>query len=454
MRKLLRNPFDREASHRPSRVTIVVAALAALGVLAGLSYFAAVAPRGVPGYDYYRLKVEFRDTNDLRLLNEVLVAGRRVGAVGELDHNGETAVAELQLKPGERFLKSDTTARIRLKNPVGAKYIELTPGTRGKELADGATIPASRTSTAVDYAGLLEAFDARTRRNLQLTVKGFGGGFLGRGQDINEFVAAAPPLFDNVTRGSEGILAREGAARRFVPSAEALAGAYDPVREDLAQGFEPQARALAPFSDRAVQTQDTLEQAPPALSALRKGLDASSPLLDETARFARAATRLTGPAPASLRQASALLREGRPALRSTRPLLDDLGEGVAPTLSALLRFDPVIDPTQRALRAQVRPFVEFSRGNGCDVLNFGSVWRNALSFGVPAGTDPTSELDYDQGVGGFVNSFRVLGVPQDDEEALAPDAPQTGTARVGQNAYPEPCEAATERLTTNAPTLP
>lgn len=446
MIKLLRKPFDRAASHKPSRATIVVAALAALGILAGLSYFAAVAPRGVPGYDYYKVNVEFEDTADLRLLSEVLVAGRRVGMVGELQHDGDKAVAELLLKPGERFLPADTTARIRLKNPVGAKNIELTPGDGDKVLRDGATIPVSRSSTAVDYSGLLEAFDAPTRRNLQLTVKGFGGGFLGRGQDINEFLGAAPPLFQNVDAGSRGILAREGAARRFVPSAELLAGAYDPVREELAQGFDPQARALAPFSDRAVATQDTLEQAPPALSALREGLDASSPLLDETAGFARAATRLTRPAPAALRQASALLNEGRPALRRTRPVLDALGDGVAPTLSFLYRFDPAIEPTKRALRAQLRPFKEFARGDGCDILNWGSVWRNALSFGVPTGTDPTSELDFDQGLGGRLNSFRVLGVPLDDEESLAADLPSTGTARIGVNAYPEPCEAAFDRL--------
>jgi ABC-type transporter Mla subunit MlaD len=444
----MRGIVDRAASHTPSRFTIVAAALGAFAVIGGLTYLAALAPRGVPGYDYYQLNAEFADTGDLRLLSTVSIAGRRVGQVGKLRVDGRKAVMRLQLSPGERFLRSDTTARVRLKNPVGAKYVELTPGTKGRPLRDGDTIPARQTSTAVDYGELLSTFDRRTRRNLQTTLKGLGGGFLGRGQDANDFLSKAPELFGDTNRLSTAILAREGAAARFAPSVESLAGAYDPVREELAHGFEPEARALAPFGDRAGDTQQTLEQAPPALSALRHGLDASSPLLDETAGFARAATRMTKPAPAALRQATSLLREGRPALARTRPLLSAVGRAVNPTVSLLNRFNPIVSPTRRALRRQLRPFREFG-GRACDVLDWGTVWRNALSFGVPTDTDPTSELDFGQGIG-RLNSFRVLAVPQDDEESLNSDSPQTGTARIGRDPYPAPCQAASEAL----PTLP
>jgi virulence factor Mce-like protein len=436
--------FDPPANHQPSRLTIVVAALVALGVLGVLAYYATVAPRGVPGYDYYKLKVEFEDAGDLRLLSAVHVAGRRAGQVGKIDHDGERAVMELQLGPGERYLRADTRARVRLKNPVGAKYLELTPGRRGRPLRDGATIPARQASTSVDYGKLLSAFDAPTRRNLQSTLGGLGGGFLGRGQDINQTLGTAPSLFRATNRLSRAILTREGAARRFAPSAEKLAGAYDPVREELAQGFDPEARALAPFSERRIATQRTLEEAPPALSALREGLDASSPLLDETAGLARAATRLTRPAPAALRESGRLLAEGRPALERARPVLDAVGAGVPPTRELLRRFDPVIAPTRRLVISQRRPFIEFGR-RPCDILHWGAVWRNALSFGVPPDTDPLSDLDFSQGIGPL-NSFRVIGVSQDDEEALNPDSPRTGTARIGRNPYPAPCQAANDRL--------
>src|SRR5439155_21375099 len=120
-----------------------------------------------------------------------------------------------------------------------------------------------------------------------------------------------------------------------------------PVRADLARGFEPQARALRPFVDRRGAVQRTLEAAPPALDAMRRGLAQTDPLLVETARFARATVRFTRPAPAALRGAAALLRESRRPLRSSRTLLEQTAHAVPPTLELTARIDPLIAPSIR-----------------------------------------------------------------------------------------------------------
>lgn len=435
---------DRRADHQTSKVTIVVAALGAAVVLGTLTYLAAVAPRGVPGYDYYSFNLELEDTADLRVLSAVHIAGRRVGNVGEITHDGAKATLKLQLSPGERFIKSDSTARVRGKNLVGAKYIEITPGPKGKPLKDGDTMPLSQTSTAVDYAELLGTFDSTTRGNIRDTVGGLGTGFIGRGQDINETIITAPPLLRNFRATSDAVLAHEGAAARLAPSLQSLTTAYDPVREELAEGFRTEADALAPFSDRARSVQATLELAPPALTSLREGLSAATPLLGETAGFARAAVRLTDPAPAALRETTVLLRDAQPALTRARPLLGSVHDAIPPTLSLLDRIGPIVRPTRSFLRTQVPTLRELG-SRGCDVFTWGRTWRDAMSFGVPPGTDPASDLDNGQGIG-LLTSFRVLGVPQDDEESLAADAPNTGTARIGRNPYPEACEAGPERL--------
>lgn len=443
----MRNPFDRPAGASPPKILVIGVALAALGILLLLSYLAAVAPRGVPKYNYYELDAEFADTADLRLLSAVHVDGRRAGQVATIDHDGDKVVLRLQFAPGEKPLRSDTRARVRLKNPVGAKYVDLEPGRRGKPLPDRGRLPVEQTSTTVDMAELLEAFDAPTRNDVRKTVQGLGKGYLGRGQDINRLIDTAPPLFDDTRSVANAVLDREGAARRLFPSAEQLAQAYDPVREDLARGFDPQARVLRAFADEAAAVRATLEEAPPALSALRSGLDASNPLLDETASLARATTTFTGEAPAALRETTALLREGGPALRRSKPLLAAIGGSVRPTLSALDRFDPVVGPTIRFARNQARPLTEFG-SRGCDILTMGRVWRNALALGVPGNTDPKTDLDNLQpGLGPNINSYRVLGVPQDDGESLAADTSgTTASANIGRNPYPRPCEAAGERL--------
>ncbi len=436
--------FDRRARHVASRPTILIAAFAAVLAMAALSYLAAVAPRGVPGVGYLTVKAEFADSADLRLLSSVAVSGRRVGQVVKITSRDGIAELELQLDP-DTVIRSDSTARIRLKNPVGAKYVAITPGATGRALENGEILPARQTSAAVDTPELLSGFPAATRADLQDTVSGLGRGFLGRGQDLNGAIPKAPPLLRDAASVSNAILARRGAAERLFPSLEKLAEAYEPVREQVAAGFRPQARALEAFADRRESVQDLLDVAPPALSALRAGLDRTRPLLDETAALARATSRLTVPAPAALRETTALLREGAPALERTRPLLDAVGDAVPPTLKLLDTVNPVIAPSRKFLANQIRPLREFGT-RGCDVLSWAANWRSALAFGVPAGADPLSDLDTSlEGLGPNQNSFRVLAVPPTDSQALSPDSPNPDLA-VGRNAYPAACTARGERF--------
>jgi virulence factor Mce-like protein len=429
---------NRPANHRASRVTILVAAFVAAVIAAILVYLAAVAPRGIPTRDYYDIDAAFKDTADIKLLSSVTVNGKRIGQVSKIRSDGEVAHLNLQLDPGTE-LRADSTARIRVKNPVGAKYVNIDPAQTGDVIPDDGSLPVSQTSTAIDTPDLLSTFDTQTQANLSTGVGGLGRGFLGRGQDINETLPKSPELLQDSQSVSEAILARKGAAARFFPSLDSLAAAYDPVREDLAAGFTPQADVFEAFADEGVALQDTLEEAPPALTALRDGLNKSVPLLNETAGFARATTRLTVPLPGALREATQLLRVGAPALRDTEPLLDALGDAVDPTIAVLNDFQPEIHPTIRALRTQLQPLEEFAR-HKCDVLAQAANWRSALGYGVPVNTDPTSELDFSQGIGNNNNSFRVLGVPPNTTEALLPDA-GIPSAFSAPNAYPAPCVA-------------
>jgi virulence factor Mce-like protein len=434
---------DQSASHRPSRTTTLVAAALAVALTSCLVYIAAVAPRGVPPVGYYNVDAEFHDSIELKLLSVVAIDGKRVGQVSEIHSDGRLTHLNLQLDPGTS-LRTDATARIRVKNLVGARYVDLTPGKTGGHLPDGGTLPASQTSVSVDTPDLLSTFDAPTRHNLTVGVQGLGRGFLGRGQQINEVLPEAPGLLRDFSSVSGAVLARRGAARRFFPSAESLASAYDPVRHELAQGFDPEAKVFEAFADSRPQLQDTLAAAPPAESALRAGLDKARPLLDATAAFARATARLTVPAPRALRAATDLLRTGAPALRRTQPLLSAVGDSVDPTIAALDALRPEIRPTERSLRDQLPPLVELAR-RPCDVLLQAKTWRSALGFGVPVNADPTSDLDHSEGIGPNNNSFRVLGVDTTAEAAFA-DTPAAAAQPIASDAYPAPCQATNESV--------
>jgi virulence factor Mce-like protein len=437
--------INRTASHQPSSMTIVLAAIGAVGVLALLTIVALIAPRGVPGLNYYEIKAQFDDASQIADLSEVRIAGRHVGQVTGSDLSKGKATVDLQMFPGEGPLPVDSTARIRLKGLLGAKFVDVSPGRSSRELPNGSTLPAKQTSTAVELLDVFQALDAPTRRNLQLTVQGLGEGFLGRGEELNQALRVAPQYYGAVTLVSHRILERDGAAERFFPSLQKLSSAYDPVREELAAGFKPEARVLDAFVDRRRELDRTLREAPTSVEAVRRGLTASTPLLNETAGLARATVRVTRTAPEALREASKFLDKAGPALADARPLLNELADAVDPTLSFLRRIDPVIAPSIKALRNNLPPLGELDR-RGCDVLFFARNWRSSLGFGVAKGTgDPLGTLDEGQdGLGPSLNSLRVLAVRPLELEHLNADAPPVDGS-VGRSPYPEPCKGVTER---------
>jgi phospholipid/cholesterol/gamma-HCH transport system substrate-binding protein len=429
-------PFSKSVSHQPSTVTIAIAALAAAGLLLGLAFLAWVAPRGVPLLRYYDLDAQFSNAAQIADLSQVRIAGRNVGQVTSTEYRGGRAIVHLALYPGQGPLRSDTTARIQLKGLLGGKYVEIRPGSHGRELRSGSTLPARQTSTAVDLVSFLQTFDKPTQENLQVAVRGLGQGFIGRGVDVAQTLNVAPPFLNRLRTISSATVGRTGAAARLAPSAELLTSAYDPVRQDLATGFVPEDQVMQAFVDKTPQVEQTLDAAPASLTALRQGLDAATPLLNETAGLARAAIALTGPAPAALRQASTLLRDAAPALRVTGPPLQSLANAVPQTLSFLTRVKPVITPTIVTLEKSIPP-LKLLGSHGCDVLSYLKNWRSALAFGVATGS---GALSAGQPGLGPLNSLRVAPVRLLSE--LLADVPQANLPARDPN--PPPCVAVNE----------
>jgi virulence factor Mce-like protein len=399
----------------------VALAIGAVLVVVGLAALAITAPRGLPGASYYEVTAEFRSAANLTPFSEVRMAGKRVGQVTGLSSERGVARVRLQLDPDIQPLPSDTRARIRLKGLLGAKFVDLTPGHDGQPLPDGGTIPLARTSTTVELFDVLDSLDARRRASLGRLVRGLGQGFLGRGEQLNAALGDAPPMFRGLRDLAAGVNAREGAAERFFPSLESAAAAYDPVRNELALGFDPQARSLRPFMDRGPAVQEALEDAPPALDALREGLARNDPLLRETALYASATTRFTRSAPSALRGTAALMRDSGDPLRNSRALLRLTARAVPPTLDFTRTIDPLIEPSIRSMRNSVPGFREVG-GRSCDVLDFARNWRSALGFGIPG-----------KGELGNQNFFRVVN-------SVNPEP----TGKFGRNRYPAPCVAGDE----------
>lgn len=414
-----------------SRWAVRVAAVWGLAGFATLMYLALTAQRGLPGRSYYEVTAEFRDAGNMSTFSEVRIAGRRVGQVVSLRSGHGIARVRLQLSPGTPPLPIDTTARIRLKGLLGGKFVDLVRGRSARAVPNGGTIPLRQTSTTTDLIDALQTLDGRRRSDLRATIRALGAGLAANGEQLNAALHAAPAAMRDGSVVTDAILARRGAAARLAPSADALVRVLDPVREHLVRGFTPGARALQPFVDRSADVQTALARGPLALRTMRTGLGETDPLLAQTAGFARAAARLTRPAPDSLRVTALLLRESPQPLRTTQVVLRRLRAAIPPTLRLTRSIDPLIAPIARAA-GSAAPILRTLGDYGCDYLGFVRNWRSTLAFGPRLSGGPIGPATMIRA------QVALTGDVRGDTSA-----PRSG---VGRDPYAAPCAATSEAL--------
>ncbi len=138
--------------------------IGAISLLATVALvFAAFHAQDLPligGGDTY--SADFVESGDIQPMNEVRVAGVKVGQVTGVQLEGDHVKVKFRIKNGPG-MGTATRAAIKLKTVVGARYLELDPAGPG-DLSPAATIPVSRTTSpfTIDkaFSGLSQRIDA------------------------------------------------------------------------------------------------------------------------------------------------------------------------------------------------------------------------------------------------------------------------------------------------------
>jgi phospholipid/cholesterol/gamma-HCH transport system substrate-binding protein len=137
-------------------------------------------------------KADFTDVSGLEIGDDVRIAGVRVGTVEEIalqrHHNGQKSTAQVTFTVQKsRPLPVTVTARLRYRNLVGQRYVDIEQGAGStKMLSSKTAIPISQTYPAVDltvlFAGfqpLVQGLDPTELNKLSLeiiqTLQGEGG---------------------------------------------------------------------------------------------------------------------------------------------------------------------------------------------------------------------------------------------------------------------------------------
>src|SRR6478752_598573 len=318
----------------PFTVGLIALALTLIGVYLGFT-------KSIPFRHHYTVKAAFLSANNLRKASPVRIAGVEVGKVTSIEraHKGDKgAIVTMQIQDKGRPLHPDATFKIRPRIFLeGNFFVDVTPGTSGKEVADGHTFPVNQTATPVQLDQVLTALQSDTREDLKTTLREYAAGLKGKGaKGFNQSIKYWKPAYRDSAIVSEALLGeKEHDLSGYVDNGGIVAGAIDRHRESLKNlitNFRITAGAFARENQNLeaaiAELPRTLAAAQPALAALnrsfpglrgfardiRPGVENSSATIDATMPLI---TQLRGlVSQPELRGLTADLRPTVPALAS------------------------------------------------------------------------------------------------------------------------------------------
>lgn len=291
------------------------------------------------GDDPYTVTIEFADVLELVPQSLVKVNDVNVGSVTGIRVSPRyTALVDVAVNRDVR-IPADAVARIAQTSLLGEKYVEIDPapgpaGARpGPPIADGATIPLARTSTAAEVEQVLGA--------LSMLLNGGG-------------VAQIRDIAVELNSALDG---REGDVRALLADLDQLVGALDDRKGDITRALDGLNRLSSVLRERRGQIRVALDDLAPGLRELERQRGDLVELLRALDELSHVATDVVHRSRADVVDDLQLLR---PVLRK----LAESGDDLPNSLGLLLTF-PFTDEALEAFAGDyanlyVRPDLDLS----------------------------------------------------------------------------------------------
>jgi phospholipid/cholesterol/gamma-HCH transport system substrate-binding protein len=334
---------NRRFKWRPSNVTIAIVFILIFTIGPYLAFTG-----HVPFTSYgYEINATFSNGANVALNSPVRIAGVDVGKVISTERDGDATKVTFTVEDSGRPIHDDAFAAIRPRIFLeGNFFVELDPGSpSAPEMDSGATIPVSRTSTAVQLDEVLTALQSPVRADLSRLLEGYSTA-LTHEPSAAEDVTQLPEV-----KGKSGAQALNGAfkyggdAGRY--SSQVTNALLGTQQRDLSRLVAGAGRTFGAFAAREADLKgliDNFNVFTGALANQSLNLTATIHLLAPTLRVTRASLvslnrslpplrgysiELT-PAVAELPD---LIRASKPFIAQIRPLLSGKeGGGVAKLL--------------------------------------------------------------------------------------------------------------------------
>lgn len=364
---------------------VLIGAVTVLVVLVAI-FLSYNANSGLPFVPTYQLEARMPNAANLVTGNEVRIGGARVGVIDGVEAvrgPDRRPVAEISMKLDEQLdpLPIDSTFVVRSISALGLKYVELTPGSSGAGYPEGALVPIRQARPeAVEIDEVFNAFDAPTRRGAQLSLRGLGDGFAGRGRDLNEALTQLLPLVTDLEPVAANLAAPSTRLDRFFSALAATAAEVAPVAEEQAELFANLDTTFAALASVArPYIQEAISEAPRTFAVGTERFPEQRPFVrNSTALF-----RELRPGIRTLPRSAPVLTEALVAGTRTLPRTPALNRRLAGVFDSLAEFaeDPLVPLGIDRLRTTTRvlkPTVAFLTP-AQTVCNYPTLWFRNIS---------------------------------------------------------------------------
>jgi phospholipid/cholesterol/gamma-HCH transport system substrate-binding protein len=255
---------------------------------------AAVAVILLSGGSSYQVKALFSNASQLVTGDQVQVAGNSVGSISKITLTpGGQAELTLDINSSTyQPLHQGTLATVRLTSLSGIanRYVDLRlgPGTAPK-IPSGGVIPASSTTSAVDFDQLFNTLDAPTRKGLQDVIQGSASQYANAGKKaqaawryLNPAVASTSVLFREINRDT-------GKFTNFIVKSGNLVSTIAQRQSDLSALIQHLNTTTSALASQHVALGQSIQRLPGFMRLanttfvnLRSALDDLKPLVDDS----------------------------------------------------------------------------------------------------------------------------------------------------------------------------
>ncbi|MEO6020610.1 MAG: MlaD family protein [Knoellia sp.] len=195
---------------------IGIAGLVAIGLILFASFNASKLPIIGGGKAY---AASFSEAGGLRSGDEVRIAGVRVGKVTDITLDGNKVNVAFRITEDVAF-GPESGASIRMKTLLGQKFVSLEPKGRG-QLAEGRTIPLSRTVSSYD---IINAFSDLTETTERIDTTQLATSLDTIAREFNDTPANVTLALDGLTRLSKTISSRDSELKALLKASNSVSG--------------------------------------------------------------------------------------------------------------------------------------------------------------------------------------------------------------------------------------